>query len=938
MTPTPSSHPADRDAPPQRSRRDLLRFGGSLGALLTLGTLPVFTAPGAVTRRADVAFASDPTTLWYTAPGRESNIISEGLAIGNGRIGALVGGDPSNDFLYLADATLWTGTRNSTLGDDGQWPYDTTRFGAFQLLAKLYLGIPAHTLASVTDYRRQLDLSNGYLSVSYRKGGVTYTREVYASHPDDVVVVRLRQSGGGTYTGTVSLNGTHGETTTATGPTASFDGTLANGLRYAAAVKVAHTGGSVGPSGSSLTFTDCSDVVIVLTGGTDYTPDPAKSYLDAAIDPAAVAAARVGAAAAVPGNTLLTTHVADYRSLYNTMTVDLGTSTAAQRAMDTVSRLNARGSSTAPSAADPELEACYLQFGRYLTITGSRGSLPTNLQGLWTDRNDTDQWLGDYHTDVNLQMNYWLPDRAGLSSCFDALTDYCLSQVPSWTELTQQRFNDPRNTAYRNSSGKVAGWTTAISANVFGGLGWEWHPAGNAWLCNSLYEHYEYTQDPAHLRRIHPLLKGACQFWEARLVSRTVTAQATGQPVAVLVDDADWSPEQGGHAQQGITYAQELVWQLFENYRKACNVLSTDATYAATVKDLQDRLYLPEVSTNPATPYLEEWMQAPNTWEDLGHRHLSPLAGLFPGDRINTDTSPAALLAGARGLLTARGLNSFGWATAWRSLCWSRLKHAGNAYQTVLNVIGTPSTGANFFDMYDSGTFQIDANYGTPAAMLDMLLYSRPGLVELLPALPDAWSTGAVTGIGARGGFTVDLAWSAGAVTSATLHSVGGTSTVVRSGSWSQVVVVPAGGSVTVTPSGASTVCFLTNRQSGKVIEVPGSSTEPGRPLVQSPKQGTANQKWAFTRADGVHFTVTGVAGNLPMDVSGGSADDGALIVQWTATGAANQRWRLDDAGGGYVKIVSARSGKVIGVDSGSNLTQQTDTGATGQHWLLSSV
>ncbi|MER5488260.1 glycoside hydrolase N-terminal domain-containing protein [Streptomyces sp. NPDC002812] len=935
MSSLPNAGPTDGDAPrPGRSRRDILKIGGSIGALLAIGSLPKFAAATEVTRLSEATLVANPTKLWYKTPAVESKIISQGLAIGNGRIGALVTGDPSNDALYLADATLWTGTVNDKLISNGQFAYDDANFGSFQLLAKVYLGIPAHTMSSITSYERNLDLSNGYVSTSYQKSGVTYTRDVYASYPDDVIVIRLKQSGGGSYTGTVKLNGTHSETTTASGTASSFDGTFTNGLKYAAAVNVAHTGGSVGTSGSSVTFTNCTEVVIVITGGTNYTPDSTKSYMDTAVNPKTIATAKASDAAAVAPGTLFNTHVADYQALYNTMSVNLGTSTSTQQAKDTVARLRARGTSTAPASADPELEAMYLQFGRYLTITGSRSSLPTNLQGLWLDYNGADPWRGDYHTDINLQMNYWLPDRVGLSPCFDALTDYCLSQLPEWTAQTQALFNDTRNTYYRNSAGGSAtGWTTAISANIFGGLGWEWHPSGNAWLCNSLFEHYEYIQDSAYLQKIYDMLKGACQFWETRLISRTITLG--GRQVTVLLTDVDWSPEHGAHKEVGITYSQELVWQLFENYRKACNILAKDAAYGATVKGLQDKLYLPQVSTTVTPNRLQEWMD-PNTWGEAQHRHLSPLIGLFPGDRINKDTSPTALVDGAKALLENRGLNSFGWATAWRSLCWSRLKNADKAYQTVLNVIGTSSTGDNFFDMYYSTTFQIDANYGTPAAMIDMLLYSRPGLIELLPALPAAWPSGSVTGIGARGGFTVDLNWSAGAVTSATLHSVGGTATIVRSGSWSRLVVVPSGGSVTITPSGTSTVCFLNNRQSGKVIDVPGSSTTAGQTLLQYDKRGSNNQKWLFTRVDDVYFTIKNVNSNLVMDVQYGSTSDGAKIIQWNASsGATNQHWRLDDAGGGYVKIVSKKTGKVLGIDTAtSNIVQQTDTGSTSQHWL----
>ncbi|HVV21610.1 MAG TPA: glycoside hydrolase family 95 protein, partial [Pseudonocardiaceae bacterium] len=298
--------------------------------------------------------------------------------------------------------------------------------------------------------------------------------------------------------------------------------------------------------------------------------------------------------------------------------------------------------------------------------------------------------------------------------------------------------------------------------------------------------------------RIYPLLKGAAEFWAARLVTTTVDGKE------VLVDDHDWSPEQGPQDAIGITYAQEQAWMLFDHTRKAAALLDTDAAFAGELAGLQAKLYLPVVS--PTNGWLEEWMSPDNLGENQ-HRHLSPLIDFFPGDRINLDDSPPELIDGVRNLLIARGMDSFGWACAWRSLCWSRLRDADRAYQLVGTVM-KPSVnfanGAapNFFDMYSFGTstvFQIDANLGTPTAMLDMLLYSRPGVIELLPALPDAWArSGRVTGIGARGGFTVDLAWRNGKPTSVTLRSVGGTSTEVRFGQWRRRYTPRPGESVPV--------------------------------------------------------------------------------------------------------------------------------------------
>ncbi len=717
------------------------------------------------------------TTLWYPAPAAEDKIIEQGLPIGNGRIGALVGGDPADDFLYLTDASLWTGGANDVLEDDGQFPYEREKFGTLGLLAKLRISVPAHT--GVTDYRRTLDLSNGVVVITYRHQGVRYRREYFAGHPDDVVVIRLS---GGPVTGAVSLEPTRGETMAgATG----FTGTFGNGLEYACTV----AGGT--------TFSGSRDVVIVLSGGTNYVPDAARKFLDASLDPLALAKQKASKALRAGGGALLATHVADYRRLYDRMTVDLGQSPPAKRALDTWSRLLARHDD--PATPDPELEASYLQFGRYLTITGSRDGLPMGLQGLWQNTNTPD-WMSDYHTDINVQMNYWLADRAALPGSFTALADYCLAQLPVWTDSTNRLFNDPRN-RFRNTSGKIGGWAVAFSTNIYGGSGWWWHPGGNAWLCNSLWDHYAFTQDKAYLARIYPLLKGACEFWEARLLPMTVGGRE------VLVDDHDWSPEHGPQDTRGNTYSQEIVWDLFEHYREAVAVLGRDRAYGDRIAGLQRKLYLPEVS--PTTGWLEEWMSPDNLGETT-HRHLSPLIGFFPGDRIAADTAPKALLDGVRALLIARGMDSYGWATAWRSACWARLKDADRAYQLLLTVL-RPSvangngTAPNFFDMYSQGSytiFQIDANLGAPAAMVEMLVYSRPGVLELLPALPAAWAgAGRVTGIGARGGFEVDLAWRAGKVTEAVIRSVGGTRTEVRAGSWKRTIGLRPGGSVTVRPS-----------------------------------------------------------------------------------------------------------------------------------------
>ncbi|MFC8513053.1 glycoside hydrolase N-terminal domain-containing protein [Streptomyces sp. NPDC057257] len=780
------------DPSPMLPRRDLLALAAMTGA--ALAGLPTFTASAAPQRPVDSPStkASSPLELWWQAPADDNSMIEQGLPVGNGRLGALASNDPGHEVLLVTDATMWTGGLNDTLDSDGQFPYGRTDFGSFTLLGRLTVDIPDHDLGAVSGYRRTLDLAQGVVTASYVRSGVTYRRKIFASRPDDVIVLHFTQSGGGRYTGTVTLEGTHGE-----GAGVSFGAAFPNGLKYGAAVTAYGTGGRVTVSGTRIDFSGCKDLTVVVSGGTDYAPDAAKGYRDPSLDPHGLARTKVRDAAAHSADTLLNTHVADYREVFGAFGLSLGTSTAEQRSLDTWERIQARARDEVP---DPELEAAYVQFGRYLMISGSRGSLPLGLQGLWLDGNDPD-WMGDYHTDINIQMNYWMADRAGLSSCFDAFTDYCVAQVPSWTDVTRRLFNDPRN-RYRNSSGKNAGWTIGISTNPYGGGGWWWHPAGNAWLCNTLWEHYEYTRSHTHLEKIYPLLKGACEFWEARLLTTTLP----GTSREVLIADSDWSPEQGPLDAKGITYAQELVWALFGNYCVAAAELKKDGGYAETIAGLRKRLYLPQVS--PKSGWLEEWMSPDNLGETT-HRHLSPLVGLFPGDRIRPDGStPADLVAGATALLTARGMESFGWANAWRSLCWARLKNADKAYQLIVTNLrpstdGSNGTAPNLFDIYEvsqgRGIFQIDANFGTPAAVSEMLLYSRPGHLELLPALPDAWSAaGSLTGAPARGGFVVDLRWRDGRPTEAHIRSVGGRTTTVAYGGTSRTVTLRPGGSVTL--------------------------------------------------------------------------------------------------------------------------------------------
>lgn len=732
------------------------------------------------------------TRVWYSSPATRDSMLERALPIGNGRLGALVSNEPCHELLFITDATLWDGCGNELLGDDGQHRYEpsSSSFGTLTQLAHVAIDLPSHT--DVTDYHRDLDLSRGVVSARYNHAGIFYVREVFASHPDDLIVLRL--GGEGAYTGTISLSGTHGETTSAEDGTIFFAAAFGNNLRYSAAVTAHCKSGTITSSGSQLVLSDCVEVTVIIGGCTDYSSDGSAGYRDTSVYP--VIKARRTVTTAGPFGDLLETHVADFSSQFSGFHLSLGRSTDAQRALETANRVVRRGDTDEP---DPELEALYVQFGRYLLISSSRNGLPPGLQGPWLDGNNP-AWMGDYHNDININMNYWIADRCGLSRNFAPLTEYILSQLPAWTAQTQKCFNHPNN-RFRNSSDKIGGWAVAYSTNIYGGQGWWWHPSGNAWLCLNLWEHWEYTQDLEYLRRIFPVIHGACEFWETRLIPFTLD-----DGTEVLVADKDWSAEHGPEDAIGITYAQELVYSLFTQFCSAATILDQETSYATTITGLLRRLHLPGLTRSGR---LQEWMSDADDLGEKLHRHLSPLIGLFPGDRLTPEASPTNLIRGATLLLEDRGMENFGWACAWRAVCWARLKNADKAYQLIgtnlrPSVGGSTGTAPNLFDMYNGskgdgdGLFQIDSNFGTAAAVIEMLLYSRPGAIDLLPAVPTAWQSGRATGIGARGGFVVDMLWHKSKVIEATVRSVGGTTTTVTSGDISQDVKLGRGESVTL--------------------------------------------------------------------------------------------------------------------------------------------
>ncbi len=950
MNTRPHASQRDGDQEPAEGgldRRRLLQAAG-LGGFAALA-LPAFQAHGAVVRPEEARIVSDldAQRLWYRAPASEEKMIEEGLPIGNGRLGGLVGGGPDNTAFFLTDASIWSGDTSDALDDSGQFPYDREGFGTFQLLSKARLRISGHTPQSISDYERALDLSNGVLVTTYRVNGVTYRQEFFSSHPDDVIVVRLTQSGGGSLAGTMSLEPTRDETLAVDSRQRRLDiaDDLGNGLRYAVAAGVASSRGNVVAKDQLITFSDAREVVIVISGGSNYRPDSTIGYRDSHLDVAGVARTKLQRALRVSGSELLSTHTADYRRSFETFELDLGRSSAEQRALDTGARLVRRAEPG--SDPDPEFDLLYLQLSRYLTITGSRDGLPTNLQGLWLDNNQPD-WMSDYHTDINIQMNYWPTHRYGLSKNAEPLLNYCLSQLPQWSKQTRELYNDPRN-RFRNSSGRIAGWTLAISTNIYGGNGWWWNPAGNAWLCLELWQHYEYTLDRRYLERLMPLLRGTVEFWETRLIELTIGDRT------VLVSDKGWSPEQGPQDGIGNSYDQELVHAVFGYFIEASKLLGSDKALAAKAEDMRDRLYLPVVS--PTTGWLEEWMSPDNLGEKQ-HRHLSGLIGWYPGDRIRFDNQSAEYVDGVRKVLEARGFESYGWACAWRAACWARLKDANRAYNTLSYVLRPANghlggSGINLFDLYQTNRyiFQIDANFGVAAAMMEMLVHAKTGVIDLMPAVPAAWKNGSVRGMGVRGGFTLDMTWTDGIPRTVTLHSVGGTTTEVRVGDWKKTVRMQPGKSVSLQPMGVPSpppppppppppAMKIINVGSGLGMEVYGGSSDAGANIAQWTYSGSTSQTWHLLDVPDGYVSLQSVRSELFIDIPNGQTAEGTDVIQWGSSGSPSQQWKIEDAGSGQVRIVSRITDKVLGVAGastalGASVEIQADSGDPSQRWTV---
>jgi alpha-L-fucosidase 2 len=765
--------------------------------------------------------ATPETSIWFAAPATN---FTESSPMGNGRLGAMMFGGVSEERIVLNESSVWSGSPQDADRPDAYKVLPEIRklllegknteaealvnanftckgpgsagaqYGCYQVLGNLHLSFPGDTNAPVTNYRRELNLNDAVTSLRFNRDGVEFQREMFVSKPAEAMVLRLTADKAKQISFKATLDRPERFETVGDGDngllmTGQLDnGTDGKGVKYAARIRAINQGGTVSVQGNVLSVSNADEVILFITAATDYRGFAGRELTN----PVAATLGDMNQAAKKSYKTLRKTHIADYQKYFQRITLEIGPYDADAASKPTPERIVAFKTDPTNDLALPVL---YFNFGRYLLISSSRpGGLPPNLQGIWAEEIHT-PWNGDWHLDVNVQMNYWPAEVCNLSD----LTQPLFALIASLQEpgaKTAKDYYDAR------------GWVAHVITNPWGftspgeSASWGAFSGGSAWLCQHLYDHYLFTRNREFLKWAYPIMKGAALFYDDMLIEEPTHHWLVVAPANSPENHFEMANGEQASICMGPTIMQQLVRYLFTACIESSKILDVDKDFRSEL--VAKRARLAPTQTGPDGRIME-WLK-PYKEPEPHHRHVSHLWGVYPGNEISPYTTPK-LAEAARKSLEARGDDGVGWSLAYKAALWARLGNGNHAWLMVQKALN-PAYGMGI--RYDGGggvypnlfdacpPFQIDANFGVTAAIAEMLLQSRNGTIYLLPALPDAWKDGNVAGLRARDGFQVDMTWTNGQLKSAIVQSKAGGSCRVMYGNKSVDLTIKNGGHITL--------------------------------------------------------------------------------------------------------------------------------------------